>query len=66
MSHDDCVAHRVGEQANPRLLILYHASLSLRPAVDPESSTPARLLSEMTITFNVFDELRRITPVTQR
>jgi ribonuclease BN (tRNA processing enzyme) len=34
-------------QAKPRLLILYHASLSLRPAVDAERSTPATLLSEM-------------------
>jgi hypothetical protein len=28
-------------------LILYHASLSLRPAVDSERSTPAALLGEM-------------------
>jgi len=34
-------------QAKPRLLILYHASLSLRPAVDAERSTPAALLNEM-------------------
>lgn len=34
-------------RAKPRLLILYHASLSLRPAVDSERSTPAALLSEM-------------------
>jgi ribonuclease Z len=34
-------------QAKPRLLILYHASLSLRPAVDSERSTPAALLGEM-------------------
>jgi ribonuclease BN (tRNA processing enzyme) len=34
-------------QARPRLLILYHASLSLRPAVDAERSTPAALLNEM-------------------
>jgi ribonuclease BN (tRNA processing enzyme) len=34
-------------QAKPGLLILYHASLSLRPAVDSERSTPAALLSEM-------------------
>lgn len=34
-------------QAKPRLLILYHASLSLRPAVDAERSTPATLLGEM-------------------
>jgi ribonuclease BN (tRNA processing enzyme) len=34
-------------KARPQLLILYHASLSLRPAVDSERSTPATLLSEM-------------------
>ena len=34
-------------KARPRLLILYHASLSLRPAVDSERSTPAVLLREM-------------------
>ena len=34
-------------KAKPRLLILYHASLSLRPAVDSERSTPAGLLREM-------------------
>jgi ribonuclease BN (tRNA processing enzyme) len=34
-------------QAKPRLLILYHASLSLRPAVDAERSTPAAVLHEM-------------------
>jgi ribonuclease Z len=34
-------------RAKPRLLILYHGSLSFRPAVDAERSTPARLLSEM-------------------
>ena len=27
--------------------MLYHASLSIRPAVDSERSTPATLLSEM-------------------
>jgi ribonuclease BN (tRNA processing enzyme) len=34
-------------KARPRLLILYHASLSLRPAVDSERSAPAALLREM-------------------
>jgi ribonuclease Z len=37
----------LAKQARPGLLILYHASLSLRPAVDPERSTPAQLLNEM-------------------
>jgi ribonuclease BN (tRNA processing enzyme) len=34
-------------KARPGLLVLYHASLSLRPAVDAERSTPAALLNEM-------------------
>ena len=34
-------------RAKPRLLILYHGSLSLRPAVDSERSTPAGVLREM-------------------
>jgi ribonuclease BN (tRNA processing enzyme) len=34
-------------KAKPRLLILHHASLSLRPSVDSERSTPATLLREM-------------------
>jgi ribonuclease BN (tRNA processing enzyme) len=34
-------------KAKPGLLILHHASLSLRPAVDAERSTPAALLREM-------------------
>jgi ribonuclease BN (tRNA processing enzyme) len=37
----------LAKQAKPRLLILYHASLSLRSAVDAERSTPATLLVEM-------------------
>ncbi len=34
-------------KAKPRLLILYHASITLRPAVDAGRSTPATLLNEM-------------------
>ena len=34
-------------QAKPGLLILYHASLSIRPSVDSERSTAAVLLGEM-------------------
>ena len=34
-------------RARPPLLILYHASLSLRPAVDTERSAPVTLLEEM-------------------
>jgi ribonuclease BN (tRNA processing enzyme) len=37
----------LANQAKPKLLILYHASLSLRPAVDSERSTVAEILSEM-------------------
>jgi len=37
----------LANKAKPHLLILYHASLSLRPAVDAERSTPAALLEEM-------------------
>jgi ribonuclease BN (tRNA processing enzyme) len=34
-------------QAKPRLLVLYHASVSFRPAVDSERSAPATVLEEM-------------------
>jgi ribonuclease BN (tRNA processing enzyme) len=34
-------------KARPRLLILYHSSMSLRPAVDAERSPPATFLREM-------------------
>jgi ribonuclease BN (tRNA processing enzyme) len=34
-------------KAKPRLLVLYHSSLSLRPAVDSERSSPAAFLREM-------------------
>jgi ribonuclease BN (tRNA processing enzyme) len=37
----------LAKQAKPGLLILYHASLSWRPAVDAERSSPATLLDEM-------------------
>jgi ribonuclease BN (tRNA processing enzyme) len=37
----------LARQAKPRLLVLSHTSLSLRPAVDSERSTPARMLAEM-------------------
>jgi ribonuclease BN (tRNA processing enzyme) len=37
----------LANQAKPKLLILYHASLSLRPAVDSERSTLAHVLREM-------------------
>ena len=34
-------------KAKPKLLVIYHASLSLRPAVDSERSPPATFLREM-------------------
>jgi ribonuclease BN (tRNA processing enzyme) len=37
----------LAKQAKPGLLVLYHASLSLRPAVDSERSPPAVVLKEM-------------------
>jgi ribonuclease BN (tRNA processing enzyme) len=47
ISYDDAQLIELAAQAKPGLLILYHASLSLRPAVDAERSTPAALLAEM-------------------
>ena len=37
----------LANKARPKLLVLYHASISLRPAVDSERSSPAVLLAEM-------------------
>jgi len=37
----------LASKARPKLLVLYHASISLRPAVDSERSSPAGLLAEM-------------------
>jgi len=37
----------LANQAKPRLLILYHASISWRPAVDTKRSRPEELLQEM-------------------
>ncbi|GAC1670227.1 MAG: MBL fold metallo-hydrolase [Candidatus Acidiferrum sp.] len=39
-------------RAKPGLLILYHASISWRPTVDPVRSTPAELLHEMTSRYS--------------
>ena len=38
----------LARQAKPRLLVLYHASIAIRPSVDSVRSTPAALLREMT------------------
>jgi ribonuclease BN (tRNA processing enzyme) len=37
----------LANQARPRLLILYHASIALRPVVNPKASSPAALLAEV-------------------
>lgn len=37
----------LASQAKPRLLILYHASIAWRPAVDSQRSRPQVLLSEI-------------------
>jgi ribonuclease BN (tRNA processing enzyme) len=37
----------LAKQAKPGLLVLYHHSMVLRPAVDPQRSSPATLLKEM-------------------
>jgi len=37
----------LASKARPRLLVLSHSSLSLRPAVDSERSAPAVFLREM-------------------
>jgi ribonuclease Z len=42
----------LAKQAKPRLLILYHASITLRPAVIPLASSPAELLGEMTSRYS--------------
>jgi hypothetical protein len=34
-------------KARPRLLVIYHSSMSLRPTVDAERSPPATFLREM-------------------
>jgi ribonuclease Z len=39
-------------QAKPRLLILYHASIALRPAVNPKASSPGELLDEITSRYS--------------
>jgi ribonuclease Z len=39
-------------RARPRLLVLYHASIALRPAVRPGASSPAELLAEVTSRYS--------------
>lgn len=42
----------LASQAKPRLLILHHASIAIRPAVDSVRSTPAALLAEMAARYS--------------
>jgi len=42
----------LASRAKPRLLILYHHSIVLRPAVNPLSSSPGELLAEMTARYS--------------
>src|SRR5713101_9192852 len=42
----------LASKAKPGLLILYHASVSWRPTVDAERSTPAELLKEITSRYS--------------
>lgn len=39
-------------KAKPRLLIVYHASIVLRPAVRPQASSPAELLDEISARYS--------------
>ena len=39
-------------QAKPRLLILYHHAIALRPVLNPEASSPAELLSELSTLYS--------------
>jgi ribonuclease Z len=41
----------LAKKARPRLLVLYHASISWRPAVDSQRSRPEELLREMTANY---------------
>jgi ribonuclease BN (tRNA processing enzyme) len=42
----------LADRAKPRLLVLYHASIAWRPAVNPKASSPDVLLSEMTSRYS--------------
>jgi ribonuclease BN (tRNA processing enzyme) len=41
----------LASQAKPRLLILYHDAIALRPAVNPEASSTEELLSELSTRY---------------
>jgi ribonuclease BN (tRNA processing enzyme) len=42
----------LASQAKPRLLILYHHAIALRPAVNPEASSAAELLGELSARYS--------------
>jgi ribonuclease BN (tRNA processing enzyme) len=42
----------LASQAKPRLLIVYHASIALRPAVNPKASSPEKLLDEISSRYS--------------
>lgn len=42
----------LASQAKPRLLILYHHAIALRPEVNPGASSPAELLSEISARYS--------------
>jgi ribonuclease BN (tRNA processing enzyme) len=42
----------LASQAKPRLLILYHHAIALRPEVNPEASSPAQLLNELSTRYS--------------
>ena len=42
----------LASQAKPRLLILYHHAIAIRPAMNPNASSPAELLSELSSRYS--------------
>jgi len=42
----------LASQAKPRLLILYHHAIALRPELNPEASSPAELLNELSTRYS--------------
>jgi ribonuclease BN (tRNA processing enzyme) len=44
----------LASKAKPRLLIIYHASIVLRPVLRPQASSPDELLKELPSGFEAF------------
>ena len=44
--------YELAAQARPRLLILYHHGIALRPDVNPAASSPAELLGEVSARYS--------------